>query len=223
MQKYIFLIRGSKEEPYGVFYRRIVDQCKTIALLHRPAALKLTLTSSPPPAISIIPFKKNRIAAISVTGFTGDLLLTIREVPGFAGGYSVQEALPVSYVKSWKDGEQSPGICLLTLFKKKKDIDYDTFIDRWHNSHTPLSLKLHPLWNYNRNVVREKVMANSEDWNGIVEEHFRTASDLLNPFRFFGNPLKIAWNMLQVYLDTTSFLDYKTIEPYLATEIHIIS
>jgi hypothetical protein len=71
--------------------------------------------------------------------------------------------------------------------------------------------------------VIEKLTRSSSGWDGIVEEHFRTKADLLNPFKFFGNPLTIVPNMLEVYRDTRSFLDYGTIETYLATEYHIVS
>ena len=43
--------------------------------------------------------------------------------PGFSGAYEVEEALPVAYNKDWEDGETTPGICLLTLFRQKKGID----------------------------------------------------------------------------------------------------
>jgi hypothetical protein len=56
-----------------------------------------------------------------------------------------------------------------------------------------------------------------------VEEQFRSTKDLLNIFRFFGNPLTIVWRMLQVYFDTNSFLEYKTLETYFAREFIICS
>jgi hypothetical protein len=79
------------------------------------------------------------------------------------------------------------------------------------------------LWNYNRNVVDQKASWNKESWDGIVEEHFRTNSDLLNPIKFFGKPYRIIQNMVKVYSDTKSFIDYKTIEPYLAMEYYVKS
>jgi hypothetical protein len=60
-------------------------------------------------------------------------------------------------------------------------------------------------------------------YDGIVEEQFRTAPDLLNPLKFFGPPLKVPYHMYLVYRDTVSFIDMKRIEAYLATEIHIKS
>lgn len=59
-------------------------------------------------------------------------------------------------------------------------------------------------------------------YDGIVEEQVRTRSELLNPFKFFGRPHRVIQNMLAVYLDTKSFLDYKKIETYLAVEYFVI-
>ena len=137
---------------------------------------------------------------------------------GFSGAYRVDEALPVKYDKTWPDRRRTPGICLLTLFNRKTGLDYNTFIHRWHNSHTPLSLKIHPLWNYSRNVVSEVLVPGSERFEGIVEEQMRTDAELLNPFRFFGNPLVIIPRMIAVYKDTKAFLDYNGIETYMARE-----
>ena len=64
---------------------------------------------------------------------------------------------------------------------------------------------------------------NSENWDGIVEEQFKTRSDLLNPIRFFGHLSIMPYRMWQVYSDTKGFLEYHTIEPYFASEIHLKS
>ena len=99
---------------------------------------------------------------------------------------------------------------------KRSKLPSRGIIDRWHNSHTPLSLRYHPLWNYNRNVVDEYLTTNDAAFHGIVEEQVRERRDLLNPFRFFGNPLVIIPRMIHVYLDTKSFIDYPTMETFLA-------
>ena len=223
MNKAMYLIRGLKEESYDDFKKRIHDLANDIYKKYDPATLKIVLTETPPPLFSIIPFRKTKIAVFSIKNDASTFIPEIKNTNGFTGAFEVTEALPVAYTKNWQDGTATPGICLLTLFNQKKNIDHKTFIDRWHNGHTPLSLKLHPLWNYNRNVVDQRNPENIENWDGIVEEHFRTKSDLLNPFKFFGHPFRIIPNMLLVYLDTKSFLDYKTIEPYLAMEYHLKS
>jgi hypothetical protein len=221
MKKEIYLIKGLENETYQGFSERILKIADTV--LVQVDQLKVTFTKTPPPGISVIPFKKKKIAAFSIFKNDKEVIRDLVQSPGFSGAYTVEEAIPVNYKKTWVDRSYTPGICLFTLFKQKEKISYDQFLDRWHNSHTPLSLRIHPLWNYNRNVVSRKLTETTFPWHGIVEEQFRTKSDLLNPIKFFGNPWVMPYRMWQVYSDTNSFLDYKSIEPYYAHELHIKS
>ena len=223
MHKVIYLIAGLENESYNQFSDRVISLGKDISMLSDVSSVKASYTDSSPPAISVIPFNKKKIAAFSVFQTNPTTLHSIVSAKGFVGAYMAEEAIPVAYNKTWEDLVPTPGICLLTLFRKRKDISYATFLDRWHNSHTPLSLKIHPLWNYNRNVAGTKLTDDTADWDGIVEEQFRTKGDLLNPVKFFGNPLIMPYRMWQVYSDTRSFLDYQTIEPYYASELWIKS
>lgn len=216
--KQIYLVRGIEDESYKAFKERIHWEADVLVKDKSINQLSYTLTEEAPPSVSIIPFKKKKIASITVKKNDEKPIESLKNMNGFEGAYAVTEALPVAYEKTWADGEKTPGVCLLTLFKQKKKIDYKTFLHRWHNSHTPLSLKIHPLWHYNRNVVEEKLSEDSNGWQGIVEEHMLTRSELMNPFKFFGNPLVIIPRMINVYTDTKSFLDYGTIEPYLVAE-----
>jgi len=223
MNKTIYLVRGDKKESYINFKNRMLSLVNRLVESNTTILAKVVLTESAPPSMSIIPFKKDKIASISLKTSEGKELKQLTEAKGFAGSFEVTEALPVSYDKNWDDGIITPGVCLLTLFNQIKSIDYDTFIDRWHNSHTPLSLKIHPLTHYDRNVVDEQGKSNSESWDGIVEEHCKTKAELLNPTKFFGGALKMIPNMISVYTDTKSFLDYGTIETYLTAEYIIKS
>ncbi len=223
MNKEIYLIRGTDQESYQEFKDRIFNMASVVSKELNPEALKFTITEMAPPRMTIIPFRRSKIAAISVYKSNPEPVEKLMTAKGFYGAYRVTEALPVAYRKNWNDGEPTPGVCLLTLFSKKKSIDYKTFIHRWHNGHTPLSLRIHPLWNYVRNVVNESLAEDSVWFDGIVEEQVQKASDLLNPFRFFGNPLIIIPRMIMVYSDTKSFIDYPGMETYLAAEYHIKS
>lgn len=223
MIKTIYILRGSKHESYSDFKRRVFSCISSNQSKYSLETIKIVLTEKAPPVISIIPFKKEKIAVISFKSELEPVISEIKREKGFVGKYQVSEALPVAYTKNWNDGEATPGTCLLTLFRKKKSIDYPVFLDLWHNGHTPLSLKLHPLWNYNRNVVESNDNSNVENWDGIVEEHFKERSDLLNPFTFFGKAKVIIPNMIAVYRDTKSFIDYPSMQPYLAMEYHIKS
>ena len=219
--KTICLIRGKSGESYPEFRERILAMLKIASAKEEILDLRVVLTDKKPPAVSVIPFRKEKIASVSIKSGRLQDFGNFTGAEGFSGAFEVKEAIPVGYEKTWKDMEPTPGVNLLTLFRKKASIDQDTFIRRWHNGHTPLSLKIHPLWNYNRNEVLNEIIPGSESWDGIVEEHFRTQSDLLNPARFFGSPWTMLYRMVQVFMDTRSFLDYSTIQTFLATEYHI--
>lgn len=223
MPKEIYILSGQTSETYDSFKIRILKLAEEIQDRYKAETLKINLTLKSPPAISIIPFKRKKIAVISLSGRSGENIDLLSKSKGFRGGYRVKEALPVAYDKSWADGEATPGECLLTLFHSKPGLDRDTFLKRWHEGHTPLSLRLHPLWNYNRNVVTGTLTEDSVYYDGIVEEQFRTAKDLLNPLVFFGPPLKAPYHMYEVLMDSRSFIDMKRIETYLTTEIHLKS
>ena len=222
MRKEIYLVRGIENEDYRAFTERILKLARAISFQIKPDSLKVTITREAPPKITVIPFRKSKIAVFSIYKENHDAIAALLSAEGASGAFTAEEALPVAYDKTWPNGEPTPGACLLTLFHRKPGIDYDTFINRWHNGHTPLSLKLHPLWNYNRNVVLQKISDHPAWYDGIVEEQTRTRSELLNPFNFFGNALEITGNMIAVYKDVRSFLDYKRIETYLVTEYHIV-
>ncbi len=223
MQKQIHILNGGPKEGYNEFKHRMFTLADAIIDRYKPETLRATLTLQDPPRVSVIPFRRRKVGVFSLTGPAGDLPGLMAGMEGYVGGYDVEEAIPVAYHKSWKDREPTPGVCLLTLFHGKPGIDQATFIDRWHNGHTPLSLRLHPLWNYNRNVVKGTLIPSSRWYDGIVEEQFRNRGDLLNPFKFFGPPLRVPLHMVQVYRDTNSFIDMKRIETYLATEYHLKS
>jgi len=218
MEKHMLLLRGLEGEPRSDFAQRILELARELAAHPEINAAKVVLTEPEIPRFSVIPFQKKQVAALSLYGEEMDGLNSWASAEGYSGHYRVKEAFPVAYQKNWPDGQVTPGICLLTLFRKKPDIDRATFLDRWHNGHTPLSLRLHPLWHYSRNVVEEKRNPESEPWDGIVDEHFRDRRALLNVYRFFGNSPLFPWHMWEVYKDVKGFLDYPSTETYLAQE-----
>ena len=225
----LIVIKGVEGEGYEAFSRRMHGYVEDLVKREDVASCKLALTEGPPPRFTVIPYKKGPVALLTLTALEkgafcsetcSDLTCGIE---GMAGCYRGECALPVAYEKNWEDGTPTPGAGLLTLFRKRPDIGYSTFIQRWHNGHTPLSLEIHPLWNYVRNVVSEKTVDTSAHYDGIVEEHFRTRRDLTGLARFFGGFWRMIRNMAAVYKDMNGFIDRKTIEPYFITEYWIQS
>ena len=221
MQKSISIIRGSREESYKNFHLRIIELTNRIKDLN-PGKIHYTITLEKAPKLSVIPYSSKKIALISVHSDSFDPSELLKDTVGSSGSFRVTEALPVAYQKTWEDGEATPGVCLLTLFRQKKGISNDTFIDRWHNGHTPFTLKVHPIYHYNRNVVDEAIDKGPIWYDGIVEEHCRTRNELLNPFKFFAKSGFAPINMIKTYFDVNSFIDYKSIETYLVQEFVVI-
>ncbi len=130
-------------------------------------------------------------------------------------GYRVTESVPVAYTdRDWPDGERSPGVTLLTLLVRNPGLTHRQFMHEWHEVHTPLSLEVHPMWSYVRNVVDEVLTPGAPRWPGIVTESFRTLQHVTDPKLFYGGE----GNAKRVLEHVSRFLDLPKIETYLMNE-----
>ena len=194
----------------------------------RGAELVLHLTEQVPPRLTLVPYGRRPVALLSAWGEVAALGRVREALAGLEGslaGWQVDEAIPVTRERTWAVGERAPGACLLTLFHKNRKLDRDAFFHEWYQHHTPLSLRVHPLWCYVRNAVAEPIVPGSPSWDGIVCESFRERRDLLQHRRLFGGPAFDSWralpNMVRVGRHVSSFLDMRTIENYLVEEYRL--
>ena len=221
----MYVLRANGES-HGAWAERMRHEVSQAVLGLGPSKLQLTVTDAPPPRLSLFPFKRRPIAIFNVYDEADDpsrFTELLCDAASTVSGYEVEEAYPVAYERTWNDGEPTPSPILLTMLHKKASVATDEFISRWHDGHTPLSLEVHPLWYYQRNVIVKPVIDGSKASDGIVLEACRTRGDLLNPARFFGGGLKMVPNMLRVATDIHGFLDMKKTETYYATEYHLRS
>ena len=228
MTKYIFLIRPPEQADLPVFKSQVFDILVPRLLQLNPEKLKVGLTEPKRPMLTVLPLKKKHLAMISVWDARPDRAqLWHAEItgPGWnVAGYQVTESTPKACTKDWKDCEASPGIVMLTLMRKNRQLSYEQFMKEWFEHHTPnIALKVHPLWNYIPNVVDSIVIEGSPPLDGIVEEHCLKRRDVTNPVRYFGGASKMIPNMIKVGLHANKFLDLSAVENYLLTEYHIRS
>jgi hypothetical protein len=227
MAKYIFLVRSPESLGGKVFRSRIVDGLMNRLLDLDPERLKVSLTETGRPRLTVLPLKATGLAMVSVWGELDGAIERWKDemisTGGRVEGYRVTESQPVSYEKDWEDGCASPGVVLLTLMRKNAGLNYEQFMDEWFGHHTPMALRIHPLWSYTRNVVDSVVTQDSPPFDGIVEEHFHSLQDVINPVRFFGGAFRMLPNMLKVYRHSNKFLEISAIENYLVIEYHIRS
>ena len=176
MAKYMFLIRPPNQVDLAALKSQVLDKLVPRLFQLNPEKLKVDLTEPKRPRLTVLPLRKNHLAMISVWDGRADRAQQWQSEmagPGWSmAGYQITESTPRAYTKDWKDGEASPGIVMLTLMNRNRRLSYEQFMKEWFEHHTPnVALKVHPLWNYIRNVVDSVVVAGSPPLDGIVEEH----------------------------------------------------
>jgi hypothetical protein len=75
-------------------------------------------------------------------------------------GYSVVESLYRDYggnqwgaVRTWPDGERSPGVLTVALLQQHPDQTFDEWMTRWHTRISPITEEIQPRTRYVRNAV----------------------------------------------------------------------
>lgn len=223
----IYILRAPRRTDREVFCTYAKDTASN-QLSDIAESVTLTLTQSPPPFFSIIPFRRDLIALITLDGVKEALW----PVPGkyFAGAYLTDAAWPIANRRDWKLGDETPGVGLLTLFKRKKGISDEDFFKRWYEGHLQLTLELLPNSGYVRNHVSSifkeagKPGDNSiiEAWDGIVEEQYNPKEELLKPSIFFGaRRYPMIPTMIRIYRDVKGFIDYSSIQSWMTQEYRI--
>lgn len=227
MIKYQYLLRAPEESATKAFRAQVFDEILPVFQAQKPVGLKVSLTDLERPRLTVLPLRKTPLALIStwLPAETAPLAEPWPDLPPDTTlqGYRVEASTPVAYEKDWPDGQPSPGVVLLTLLRQNPRLSYEAFMHEWHGRHTPKAMRIHPFWNYIRNVITDSVVPGSPPFQGIVEEHFRTRADCINPVRMFGGPLRCLPHMVEVGLHAQHFLDLKHSENYLLSETHVLS
>ena len=130
-------------------------------------------------------------------------------------GYLVTESVP--RVPEGHDPcprERSPGVALVTTFPKPERLDDATFYGRWHGSHTPLSLELHPLLKYVRNSVARALTPGAPPFRAIVNESVASTRIAADPLLFYGSKK----GRKRAVEDLLSFIDLDTLSTVVMSE-----
>lgn len=222
MHKLLFLVAGEGEDRDAAGFGAKVRTELLPRLLERsPKGLKLSLSDPSLPRCYSLPARPEPVALVSLWSEAADATPwreAFTEAGLFAHGYRVTESTPRAYQRDWPDGQATPGVCLLTLFRRRAWLSQERFLHRWHQGHSPMALRSHPLWNYIRNVVEEPLGEGAPPWAGIVEEQFREHGDLTDPRRFYGGTLRMIPTALHVLAQTSTFLSLLTIRNHLVVE-----
>ncbi len=225
MTKLVYIVRCPDSVERGRFCDLVTTELVPRVLELDPRGLKVSLTEPGLPRPFFLPIGARGLALLSVW-VDGEPDLRALGAGLFSlgfevNGYRVEESTYRAYDRDWPDGERTPGAALLTLFRKKPGLTKAEFVRTWHEGHSPMAVRIHPLWNYLRNVVEEPVTPAAPPWGGIVEEHFRDDADLEDPRRFFGSTALMAPRLAHILAQTSTFLHLPTLENYILAERHL--
>lgn len=221
--KHLFFARSRGDR--AAFRANVLDRVAPGLRTHARGPLKLGLTDRANPKLTVLPLRAENLLMVSTWGEVDvdGVLATMGALGGDAFGYVVEESYPIRYARTWPDGERSPGEVLLTLLSKNDKLSYDAFMHEWHGRHTPKALRIHPMWSYARNVVTKPLREGTPVFEGVVEEHYRTLADVVNPVRMFGGARRFLPHMIEVGRHASHFLDLRRTENYLIGEWHLVS
>jgi hypothetical protein len=168
-----------------------------------------------PPGFALVPFRSVPIALVTLRGAEPAIARArdaLRTLPGRLEAWSTATSVPVT-----RQSVPGAAACLLTLFRKARHVDGPTFLRRWHDEHTPMTLEIHPVTGYVRHVVTASLEPGSAPWDGIVTEDFAALEDLTT-LRLFGRGPRALYNAVRIARHVPTFLDLRTIETYLVEE-----
>ena len=226
MEKLVYLLWRDPVDDASSFAKSIVESVAPALVARGARSVALHLAGDPTDLGRTVPVRSERDLVAGTVSFwlpnVDDHRAfepSLREACARIAGYLVTESVPRDFDRrDWPDGARSPGVKLLSVFEQPARLTRDEFIARWHGSHTPLSLEIHPLWRYVRNVVARPVTPGAPPFAGIVEEQFRELADLVDPARFYGGKEHMAANIKRILDDVRTFLDLERVVSVVVSE-----
>ena len=201
MEKLVYLIWGDGSPGAGDVLRgRLLDVVAPGVLDAGAHAVTVNVHDSDaaeaPPPVPTPDGEDPHVAEVSVWVDSYDRRAPIEQLVTATGlataGYLVVESIyedygttPHSAARGWPDGERSPGVLTVSLIHRPADLDYRTWIERWHGTQSPVSARLQPRCRYVRNEVVRALTPEAPDVDGIVEEAWPSAAHVADPMLFF--------------------------------------
>ncbi len=222
MHKLVYVLWKADATPIGELRRRLLEDAGPRLLGAGVPRLSVSVADLPQSLAASVPVRDagGRVAAIANVWLEdpaarGGVERVLSSAAERIAGYAVRESIPRWYHdRTWPDGTRTPGANLVSLLVRNEALSHEEFMHEWHAVHTPLSLEVHPLWCYVRNVVLEALTPDAPAWPGIVCEHFRAVEDVTDPERFYRGSA----NVVRVLDHCRKFLDLERIESQLMSE-----
>lgn len=110
-------------------------------------ALSWPVDAAPPPALP---------SFCELWGPEAKLREIVARWPFPGRGWLVDEHVPVDYARTWRSGEPSPGLRMISTLHRRPDLSRAAFAAHWLGPHVEVATAFTiPIWRYVQNVVRE--------------------------------------------------------------------
>jgi hypothetical protein len=226
MEKLIYLLWGDGSPERGDAIREYLLQ-ETAPRLQRLGGRGITVNvhdsdaAKAPSPVPVPGGEDPHVAEVSVWVASYDRRAGTDEAVGAAGlpsaGYLVTESVYDDYgttqhsgARDWPDGTRSPGVLTVSLVHRPAGLGYRTWIQRWHETQSPLSGALQPRCRYVRNEVIRPITAGAPEIDGIVEEAWPSIAHVADPMLFFnagGDRSRLTANINSMLESVTACLD----------------
>lgn len=104
---------------------------------------------------------------------------------GRYAGYLVTESEPIcNTAHPSADAERTQGMAQVVFLQKPSRLDYQTWIDTWHGSHTQIAIDTQSTFGYRQNVIVRALTYAAPHYDAIVEELF-PAEAMSDPGAFY--------------------------------------
>jgi hypothetical protein len=235
IEKVVYILWGAPENGeqlrrtllHGTASQLLRTGARGVSINVHDAAAAEALSPVPTP-----PGEDPHVAEVSVWVNSYDLRREMDAAVNDVGlrwaGYLVTESLyedygttPHANPRDWPDGTRSPGVLTVSLIHRPARLDYDTWIERWHGTQSPLSARLQPRCRYVRNEVVRAVTSDAPEIHGIVEEAWPSANHVSDPMLFFsagGDPDVLRANVDAMLESVTSCLDLERLRNVTMSE-----
>lgn len=143
-----------------------------------------------------------------------------------SAAYLVTESQPIRNRKHPpRAGERTEGFAQIALLRRPPKLSYDTWLDIWHNSHTPVAIETQSTFEYIQNVVVRVLTPDAPPLDALVEECF-PAGAMTDPKLFFGAPDdedNFKRNLARMMESVHRFIDLSTIDVIPTSQYRVLS
>ncbi len=144
----------------------------------------------------------------------------LRPLCARSAAYLVTESVPRELPAADRaPGARLPGVALVSSFPKPPSLSDEQFYARWHGSHTPLSLEIHPLLEYVRNSVARGLDTDAPPVRAVVSESVESVELVLDPLRFYGS----AEGQKRAVEDLSTFVSFDQMSAVLMSEYVLVA